>query len=154
MNAFGFYSLANFYYRQRDRYVRELTDARFNRGDDLTPFLVFGLDGLVTELTSVNRDILDLIKVMAYRDYARESLEAYPHLSHVRRSRMLDAVRGLSESRLPYVSRGAVPGIQVVAGLYGRVSDRTLARGCRSSKDLDLVVGGPDDPVANIEVMN
>ena len=101
VNAFGFYSLANFYYRERDRYIQELTDARFQHGGDLTPFILFGLEGLVAELESVHREVLDQVKITAYRDYARAALETYPRLSRERRARMLDLVHGLAGRHLP-----------------------------------------------------
>ena len=153
VNAFGFYSLANFYYRERDRYVRELTDARFHHGGDLTPFVLFGLEGLVAELESVHREVLDQVKVTAYRDYAREMLEEYPRLSRERRARMLELVHGLAQRRLPGVT-GGVPGAHVAAALYRRVGERTRMRDLKILSDLDLVLSEGDDLVANIDVMD
>ncbi len=153
VNAFGFYSLANFYYRERDRYVQELTDARFRHGGDLTPFIVFGLDGLVAELESVHREVIDQVKVTAYRDYAREMLDNYPRLSRERRARMLELVRELAGRHLPGAFIG-IPGMQVAAPLYRGVGDRTLRRDLKILTELELVVQDEDDLVANIAVMD
>ena len=153
VNAFGFYSLANFYYRERDRYVQELTDARFHHGGNLTPFVVFGLEGLVAELESVHREVLDQVKITAYRDYAREMLENYPRLSRERRARMLDLVHGLAERRLPGAFVG-IPGMQVAAALYRKVGDRTFRRDLKILTELELVVHDENDLVANVDVMD
>ena len=153
VNAFGFYSLANFYYRERDRYVQELTDARFRHGGDLTPFVVFGLDGLVAELESVHREVIEQVKVTAYRDYAREMLDNYPRLSRERRARMLELVRELAGRHLPGAFIG-IPGMQVAAPLYKGVGDRTFRRDLKILTELELVVQDEHDLVANIDVMD
>jgi cell filamentation protein, protein adenylyltransferase len=72
VNARSFYSLANFYYHNRPEYVWHLDNARFNSANDLTSFVMFGLGGLVTELEEVHRQVLDEVKLISYRDYARE----------------------------------------------------------------------------------
>lgn len=153
VNAFGFYSLANFYYRERDRYIQELTDARFDHGGDLTPFIVFGLEGLVAELEFVHREVLDQVKVTAYRDYAREMLDKYPRLSRERRARMLELVHDLAHLHLPGAFVG-VPGMQVAAALYRGVGDRTFRRDLKILTELELVVRDENDLVANIDVMD
>ena len=153
VNAFGFYSLANFYYRERDRYVQELTDARFHHGGDLTPFIVFGLEGLVVELESVHREVIDQVKVTAYRDYAREMLDNYPRLSRERRARMLELVRELAGRHLPGAFIG-IPGMQLAAPLYKGVGDRTFRRDLKILTELELVVQDEHDLVANIDVMD
>ncbi len=43
IDAFGFYSLANFYYQHRGAYVDGLTAARFHSDGDLTEFVLFTL---------------------------------------------------------------------------------------------------------------
>lgn len=153
VNAFGFYSLANFYYRERDRYIQELTDARFGHGGDLTPFIVFGLEGLVAELEFVHREVLEQVKITAYRDYARAALETYPRLSRERRARMLDLVHGLAGRHLPGAFIG-IPGMQMAATLYKGVGDRTFRRDLKVLSELELVVHGEHDLVANIDVMD
>ena len=41
INVRGFYSLANHYYRNRDRYIDLLDSTRFDGAHDLTPFVLF-----------------------------------------------------------------------------------------------------------------
>ncbi|MBM4437721.1 MAG: Fic family protein, partial [Actinobacteria bacterium] len=61
INAYGFYSLANFYYQQRSAYIQALTDARFYTSGDLTGFAVFALEGLVGELTAVHAELQQFV---------------------------------------------------------------------------------------------
>ena len=53
VNVRGFYSLANHYYQHRDEYVRLLDHVRFETEGDLTPFILFALRGLLSELQAV-----------------------------------------------------------------------------------------------------
>ena len=62
VNAFGFYSLANFYYRNRMAYINKLVEVRFRANGDLTAFALFALEGLVSELESVHHDIIQMVK--------------------------------------------------------------------------------------------
>ena len=154
VNAFGFYSLANFYYRERDRYVQELTDARFHHDGDLTPFIAFGLEGLVVELESVHREVLDQVKITAYNVHAREMLEKYPRLSRERRARMLELVYGLARRRLPGAAGRHRGGGGVAFPLYRSVGIRTFRRDLKILTELELVVHDENDLVANIDVMD
>ena len=103
VNAFGFYSLANFYYRERDRYVRELTDARFHHGGELTPFVLFGLEvsSLSLNLSTAKCSIRSKSRPTATM---REKCLKSTHGSRERRARMLELVHGLAQRRLPGVT--------------------------------------------------
>ena len=72
INVRGFYSLANFYYENRSEYYQNLDKARFQTGGDLTPFVLFALRGLESELQSVRDGVVQETKWIAFRDYARE----------------------------------------------------------------------------------
>jgi Fic family protein len=75
INARGFYSLANYYYHHRSDYVWHLNHARFNSENDLTDFVLFGLRGLAGELEDVYDQVLNEVKLISYRDYAREEFQ-------------------------------------------------------------------------------
>lgn len=72
INVRGFYSLANFYYENRSEYYQNLDGARFQTDGDLTPFVLFALRGLESELQSVRDGIVQETKWIAFRDFARE----------------------------------------------------------------------------------
>ena len=55
-NARGYYSLANYYYRNRNEYIHQLNRVRTR--NDLTPFVTFTLQGMVSELQAVYDELL------------------------------------------------------------------------------------------------
>ena len=74
VNVRGYYSLANYYYQHRDEYIYHLNDIQMRGGSDLTPFASFALRGLVQELQAVHNEVLEEVRVLAFRDYARRTL--------------------------------------------------------------------------------
>ncbi|MEE8046097.1 MAG: Fic family protein, partial [Dehalococcoidia bacterium] len=74
INVRGFYSLANFYYRNREEYVRLLDHVRFETQGDLTPFVQFAVTGLEAELELVHQEIVDELRWIAFRDFYREQI--------------------------------------------------------------------------------
>ena len=75
VNVLGFYSLANFYYRNRAEYIELLNHCRFNEDRDLTPLIRFAIAGLVEELETVRQEVVDAVTVIAFRDYYRDILQ-------------------------------------------------------------------------------
>ncbi len=67
--AAGFYSLANFYYRNRKAYIDALDDARAKYDGDLTRFMEFALDGFLIELADLNARGVPYLKVIKYSQY-------------------------------------------------------------------------------------
>ena len=146
IHAFGFYSLANFYYQHRGEYIRALSAARFRSDGDLTDFVLFAAQGLASELAAVRDELLAMVRVLAFRDYVRERLEAVPGLGERRRSRMLDVIRRLTEPSL----RG-VPEHQLAPDVL--VAQRTIQRDLRLLLDQRLLIERDSRPVANVELM-
>ena len=72
INVRGFYSLSNYYYRERDAYIGALTNVRFRSDPDVTPFVRFALEGLRQELDDVRQYVIDETRLIAFHDYARE----------------------------------------------------------------------------------
>ncbi|MGE5577813.1 MAG: Fic family protein [Syntrophothermus sp.] len=68
-NVREFYSLANFYYRNRQRYIEELQKARFEEDGRLQDFVKFSLEGFVDELQKVQDQILSFVCQVIFRDY-------------------------------------------------------------------------------------
>ncbi len=71
-NVRGFYSLANFYYKNRASYIDQLQDARFRYNGNLTEFVRFSLGGFLQELESVQGYILDFVTRVLFKDYVEE----------------------------------------------------------------------------------
>ncbi len=74
-NTYGFYSLSNFFYRNRDEYFRILQDTRTKYKYDITKFLLFGLRGFRDELDQINNYIRNRTHRLKYRDLIRRCLE-------------------------------------------------------------------------------
>ncbi len=135
INAFGFYSLANFYYRNRDAYVAKLDEVRFE-AHNLMPFVRFAVDGLVDELAAVHREVLDYVAILAYRDFSNETL-LREKLSTKTRERMLRLVAMLEGEGASL--REIRSGGHRASALYKGVSLRTLERDLDQLEKLGLI---------------
>lgn len=154
INAFGFYSLANFYYQNRDAYVDALTAARFRSGGDLTDFVLFAVEGLATELEGVRRELMSMIQVIAFWEYARQTLGAVDGLGEIRRTRMLNLIRRLTSAPLASGPHENVDASAIMARVYRRVGQRTGQRDIRVLLDHELVVERDGQIVPNVEIMS
>lgn len=151
VNVRGFYSLANYYYRNRDDYVRMLDLVRFESDPDLTPFVDFAVYGLSEELVSVNEDLLAEVRVIAFRDFAREGLERAGRLGTKTGERQLRFLLMLDTD--PVSLRDIRADRHALASLYEGVTSKTLTRDVNFLKSLGLILVKGDELRANIEVM-
>ena len=154
INAFGFYSLANFYYQHRDAYMDALTAARFGSDGDLTDFVLFAVEGLATELEQVRHELMSMVQVIVFLEYARQELEEVPGLGDRRRARMLDLIRRLTSAQLASAPYENVNTSAIMAGVYCRVGARTTQRDLRTLLEHDLVVERDGRIVPNVEIMS
>lgn len=74
VNVRGYYSLSNYYYQNRPEYIANLNIVRQSDVFNLTPFVEFALRGLVQELKAVHAEVLEEVRIIAFRDYAQETL--------------------------------------------------------------------------------
>ncbi len=151
VNARGFYSLANYYYENRADYVWYLNNVRFNSSENLTTFIEFGLVGLVNELSAVHDQVLEEVKLISFRDYARDFFLHEGKLGTKAGERLFHFLIGLGHSPLPVseIRARKVP----PATLYRRVTVRTLERDIAFLKDNNLIriVDGSIEP--NLDLM-
>lgn len=154
IHAFGFYSLANFYYEHHHEYIAALTASMFQPTGDLTDFVLFAVEGLAGELATVRSELLAMVRIMAFRDYARERLEAVPNLGEQRRSRMLVLIRRLTEQSLRGVPEHQLPTDVLVAMTYGRVGQRTTQRDLRLLIDQHLLIERDGHLLPNVNVVS
>ncbi|MHB8576654.1 MAG: Fic family protein [Dehalococcoidia bacterium] len=151
VNARGFYSVANYYYEHRTDYIWHLDNARFNSANDLTSFILFGLQGLVEELHAVHAEVLSEVKLMSFRDYARDIFLQNGRLGTKAGIRMFYLLIALGRDPLP------IADIKLkatsVSSLYRKVSLRTLQRDIALLRDEELVRIEDGAVVPNLEIM-
>ena len=152
INARGFYSLANHYYRHRDRYIGLLDSVRFSADRDLTPFVRFALEGLLVGLEEVHEQIIAEVRVITFRDLAREVLDGKAKLGTKAGSRMLNLLYGLAREpvRMTDLRRGSHP----LYRLYKGLSAKTLRRDLDFLLEQGLVTVDEDNLRANLDVMD
>lgn len=152
INVRGFYSLANFYYQHRQDYETMLDKVRFETNGDLTPFVRFALTGLVSELSDVHQAVVAEVKIIAFRDYARELLMHYGKLGTKPGERMYHFLLGLAGE--PVVSLSALRrGRHWLSESYRKVTLKTLSRDLNFLRQNGLIIVEGDDIRANLGVM-
>lgn len=152
INARGFYSLANFYYRNREEYVQTLDHVRFQTNGDLTPFVLFALQGLVEELESLHSEVIAEVQVISFRDYVREELEVNGKIGTKAGERILHLALELGTE--PVSLRALRSGKHPLSRLYKNVTPKTLSRDIAFLKSRELIIIDGDNMIANLDVMN
>lgn len=151
VNVRGYYSLANYYYRNRPQYIDNLSLVQMQGETDLTPFVAFALTGLVQELEAVHSEVLAEVKILAFRDHVRRTLADAGRLGSPageRQLRFLTDLAGESVT-LKDLRSGGHP----MSRLYRNVTTRTLARDINVLKQQELIIIDGDVVRANLELM-
>ena len=151
VNARGFFSLANYYYRNRQEYVDHLNLVQMRGSTDLTPFVAFSLRGLVEELEAVHEEVLAEVRVIAFRDYARETLSMHDRLGTSAGERQLRLLTRMGRSTVSLKELRA--GRHPLSHLYRSVSSRTLARDVSWLKEQQLIEVDGDELRARVDLM-
>ncbi len=150
INARGFYSLANYYYRYRAEYVQMLDHVRFETNDDLTPFVLFALKGLAEELEDVHSEVLNQVLIIAYRDFVREVLERHRKLGTPSGERMFYFLLGLNE---PVSIKELRQGKHSLSRYYQGLSQKTLSRDLNFFLNNKLIMIDRDQLQPNVNAM-
>jgi Fic family protein len=151
INARGFYSLANYYYQNRSEYVWHLDNARFNSAGDLTPYLMFCLSGLVTELQDVHTQVIREVKFISFRDYARQIFQRDGNLGTKAGERLFHFLIALGRDPLPLSELRTKKG--PASSLYRNVSYRTMQRDIALLRERELIRIEDGAIVPNVEIM-
>ena len=151
VNVRGYYSLANYFYRKRQEYVDHLNLVQMQGGNDLTPFVAFALDGLVVELEAVHAEVLEEVRIIAFRDYAREFLANAGKLGTPSGERQLRFLTQLSGHTVSL--RELRSGIHRLSSLYRNVTTRTLMRDLNYLKKNGLIIIDGDELSAALDLM-
>jgi Fic family protein len=149
INARGFYSLANFYYLHRSEYINHLDKVRFETENDLTPFVLFALRGLVSELESVHQEVLSEVREIAFRDYVRDVLSA--ELGTKPGDRMFDFMFILGSDTVSV--KDIRSGKHRLSRLYSGLTPKTMSRDLADLAKKQLVEVQDGKVKANLEVM-
>ncbi len=149
INVVGFYSLSNFYYRNRSEYVEMLDYVRFQSGGDLTPFVNFALAGLVEELDQVRDIVLRALTAIVYFDYARVVLDSIRVRTPVRNRLWFF----LNELRSPALVADLKTGKHPLGVMYKVLSDKTLDRDIKTLVKSGLLLREADTIRINLDVM-
>lgn len=153
-NVRGFYSLANYFYRNREEYVAQLQAARFEHHGCLQEFVRFCLKGLVEEFARVQEEILEFVRNVMFKDYITELYRSgtinQRCLSIL--TLLLESGNAVQISLSEYRDRTH----PLIAAIYGRIkSKRTVMRDLELMKKYELITITEDNRVqANVAVMN
>ena len=153
VNVRGFYSLANFYYRNRAEYVRMLDYTRFQSNGNLTPFVLFALRGLREELDAIRVEVTSEMRKIAFRDYARERVFGPKGPSTPR------VANRLLSMTLQIPDRGATISETIqfcMANVreYRRINERSIRRDIEVLLELEVAVMRDKKVVPNIGLVD
>ena len=152
VNVRGFYSLANYYYQHRAEYVDLLNHVRFISDPDATPFVEFALRGLVEELEQVHSELIYAIKIISFRDYARQQLQSKGRLGTRTGDRQLHFLFRLGNQKVPL--REIRTGRHPLTLIYRGVGAKTITRDIDTLVSLDLIVVEDGAIRANTDIMD
>ncbi|MDD5288856.1 MAG: Fic family protein [Dehalococcoidales bacterium] len=150
INAIGFYSLANFYYQHRSEYINNLDKVRFETGNDITPFILFALRGLASELENVHKEVLLEVQEIAFRDYVRDELII--ELGSKPGDRMFDFMYILGADIVSIKDIRA--GKHELGILYRGLTPKTLSRDLAELLKKQLIIIQDGKVKANLELMS
>ena len=151
VNVRGYYSLANYYYQHRDEYILRLNEIQMRGASDLTPFVSFALGGLVQELETVHSEVLEEVRILAFRDYARRTLTDAGKLGSPAGDRQLQLLTELAGR--PVSVRALRSGSDPLARFYRGVTQRTLSRDLNYLREQNLVSLVGDELRARVDLM-
>ena len=150
-NARGFYSLANYFYRNRERYIQELQDARFKYNGNLNSFAQFALKGFVEEITEVQERVLKFVRRITFLSYVDNLYSANEINARCAALMQLfsDYANGFT---IQQVKDRKNP---IIRGIYENIkTDKTIVRDINHLKEKELITIGPNGAIkANMEIM-
>ena len=165
-NVPGFYGLSNYFYRNRDEYIRSLQECRRTQPFDVTSFVSFGLVGFAAELRGINNFIKTKLNRIVYRSTMQKATNQKVgkrrRVLNDREYDLLDFLLRETEPEDPFAEK---PSIQIpfpellespyVRAAYRNVTRRTFWRGLERLWDMGFIVlrrpGGSDGTTVEID---
>lgn len=147
-NTHGFYSLSNYFYRNRDDYFRKLQETRDKHHYDLTPFLLFGLRGFREELERINAYIRNRTHRLHYRELIRRCTETRMgprrRLLNQREAKLLHRILDITKPADPFSNEPAKRATwaevtEFCASLYEGKTTRTMIRELQRLQEFDFI---------------
>jgi len=138
-NVLGFYGLSNYFYRREQDYKTHLQKCRELQPFDVTPFVLFGIEGFSTELQGINNFIKTKLNRIVYRTMLVRALNqragSRRRLLNGREYNLLDFLLKTTEPNDPF-SENPSKGIKLselmqdpfILGTYKNVTRRTFYR--------------------------
>jgi len=146
INGYCFWSLANFWSRNREKYLIHLGNV-YETGD-AWPLVVWGLGGFRQELERIRKLVLKKMKQLMLMDYTKYLLETKRKQRVKITKRVVDVMRLLIQAgKVPTRDFMGTPQIEV---LYGR-SPSKKSRDFAKMRDLRLIAITKEDGVEYIE---
>ena len=153
INARGFYSLANFYYKNREEYVVQLDRVRFQSNGDLTEFILFAMRGLDSELNQLHEEVLGEARRTAFRDYAREFFQGNEKLRSKNGARMISLLVDLTRVPNGISISDLLARKDPSSGLYAQATNKTITRDINYLQKEGLVIVKDGRLQARLELM-
>ena len=165
-NVPGFYGLSNYFYRNRDEYIRSLQECRRTQPFDVTSFVSFGLVGFAAELRGINNFIKTKLNRIVYRSTMQKATNQKVgkrrRVLNDREYDLLDFLLRETEPEDPFAEK---PSIQIpfpellespyVRAAYRNVTRRTFWRELERLWDMGFIVlrrpGGSDGTTVEID---
>ena len=152
VNARGFYSLANYYYRHRAEYFDHLRRVQSRSSDDLTPFVMFALRGLSEELEAVHGEVLAEVRIISFRDHARQVLRSAGTLETPAGRRIIALLEGIETGDVSLAELRSRR--HPLSRLYAGMTNRTLARDVGLLARLELLERDGDAIRPNLRIVD
>lgn len=105
-------------------------------------------------MAAVRDEFTAMVRIMAFRDYARERLVEVSGLGDLRRTRMLELIRRLTEQSLRGVPDRQLATDAVIDLVYRRLGQQTIRGDLRLLEDQELLVRRDDRLVPNVDIMS
>ena len=165
-NVLGFYGLSNYFYRNRDEYMKRLQECRRTQPFNVTSFVKFGLDGFAAELGGINNFIKTKLNRVVYRSTmqkaARQKTGKRRRILNDREYELLNFLLRETEPEDPFAEK---PSSQIlfselvespfVRAAYRTVTRRTFWRELARLADIGFIVfglpEGSDQPIVEID---
>jgi Fic family protein len=149
-NVLGFYGLSNYFYQNEAKYKTLLQECRKQQPFDVTPFVIFGLEGFATELKGINNFIKTKLNRIVYRNMMVRAFNSKSgsrrRLLNLREYNLLDFLISEAEPTDPFSDKPSrrikfidVKESKYVQAAYTKLTPRTFYRELTRLSELGFI---------------